>query len=90
MSWETTSDGTNTEFQSDNNYNFNFVKVQTSNSPTQARWIPWTRVKAEDISGWQQWESASMDLGQVIFTLRPMGTMWSTPYTLSHVSMSTA
>ena len=33
MSWETTSDSTNTEFRSDNNYNFNFVKVQTFNSP---------------------------------------------------------
>jgi hypothetical protein len=30
-------------------------------------------VKAEVISGWQQSASASMDLGQVIFALRPMG-----------------
>jgi hypothetical protein len=40
MSWEITS--TNTEFQSDSNGNFNFVKVQTSNRTAQAHWIPWT------------------------------------------------
>ena len=34
--WEITSDGTNTEFPSDNNCNFNFVKVQTSNRTAQA------------------------------------------------------
>jgi hypothetical protein len=36
MSWEITSDGTDTEFQNDINCNFNFVKVQTSSMPTQA------------------------------------------------------
>jgi len=36
MSWKITSDGIDTEFQSDNNCNFNFVKVQTSSRPTQA------------------------------------------------------
>jgi len=44
MSWEITSDGTNTEFQSDSNGNCNFVKVQTSNRPIKAHCIPWTTV----------------------------------------------
>jgi hypothetical protein len=89
MSWEITSDSTNTEVQSDNNGNFNFVTVVTDFQQAYpgTLYTMNNSVKAEDVCG--QWASASMDLGQVICTLRPMGTIWSTPFTLSRVAMST-
>ena len=50
LSLEITSDGTDTEFKSDNNCKCNFVKVQTSSRPPQAH-CSYNSVKAEDVSG---------------------------------------